>query len=582
MSGNKSSAQLPSGTYLIWTGDHESLLTPYHSRDDDRSFVVTRDTLPFQWDVLLDKTKRLYTIKVHNQQSYIVSEGNDFILEDTPQFFDIKPANGGVAYEIYTTDNRLVQYNGDKKSELPNKVTSIAKTNAFSSPLRLWTFDELDDDIPQQSGYSIYSKNSDYFNYSHKKKKLLLPRFGLKDDSPDRWQKLMRQIRLLNAEAKGSVIYKLIFLGRHGFAYNNIQSSSKKQVSDDNGDLKWDAALTQDGLMQVTDTHDMWMTESSLPNGGIGVPQISYCSPLSRAMCTHSITFSQQLEAATIRTVVVENCREVIYTSESEKRRTASYISLVFPHFGLESNFVQGTDPYWNKDDGETLTAADDRAQKVVDRIFKSESKEKIFVSITAHHEINGAIISALGGDPTLYPRYNGGIVPLICQYIPPPGPLDDGFYTIEFVPDPSLFADAVGVDVPVVALDNNIHTPTTWFVKCVDAEKQLYIIQYFYRQTHGMPKPKLYWTTRYHEREKYVPVLLSYDQRAWRLVPSKDFGVYYIEGMSQSNSASSAGLVTVESNSNAKGKPLVLQNVNNIGPGAPSWRFIPVKFPWN
>ena len=142
----------------------------------------------------------------------------------------------------------------------------------------------------------------------------------------------------------------------------------------------------------------MWITESSLPNGGIGVPQISYCSPLTRAMVTNTIIFSKQLEAGTIHTVVVEvfcpfyilgtwltvpthhvqDCREFIYTSESEKRRTASYISLAFPKFSLEPGFAQGTDPYWNENNGESENAADLRAQKVVDKIFKSEPQGKI------------------------------------------------------------------------------------------------------------------------------------------------------------------------------------------------------------
>ena len=173
-----------------------------------------------------------------------------------------------------------------------------------------------------------------------------------------------------------------------------------KKTKKDLNPLIADPALTQDGYLQVTDVHDMWMTESSLPNGGIGVPQISYCSPLTRCMVTNSITFSKQLEAGLINTVVVEvflffctwtirnslkwptvivqNCREFIYKSEGERRRTASYISLVFPRFSLEPGFAQGADPLWNKHQSETAKPADLRARAVVDRIFKSEPKEKI------------------------------------------------------------------------------------------------------------------------------------------------------------------------------------------------------------
>ena len=118
-------------------------------------------------------------------------------------------------------------------------------------------------------------------------------------------------------------------------------------------------------------------------------------------MATHTITFSKLLEANTIKTVVVEvflvsfyfrvngwpytlrhvqNCREIIYGSDndSERRRTAEYISLVFPKFSLEYGFAQGPDPYWIQGVDETDAAAELRAQKVLDKIFQSEPREKI------------------------------------------------------------------------------------------------------------------------------------------------------------------------------------------------------------
>ena len=45
------------------------------------------------------------------------------------------------------------------------------------------------------------------------------PRFGLKDDSSARWQKLLSHIRQLNATAEDGVLYKLFILGRHGQGY---------------------------------------------------------------------------------------------------------------------------------------------------------------------------------------------------------------------------------------------------------------------------------------------------------------------------------------------------------------------------
>ena len=53
----------------------------------------------------------------------------------------------------------------------------------------------------------------------------------------------------------------------------------------------------------------MWKNESSLEDGGIGIPTISYCSPLTRCLVTNSITFTPLLAAKNgpkINTVVVE------------------------------------------------------------------------------------------------------------------------------------------------------------------------------------------------------------------------------------------------------------------------------------
>ena len=47
------------------------------------------------------------------------------------------------------------------------------------------------------------------------------------------------------------------------------------------------------------------------------------------------------------------------YKSEGERHRRAEYISLVFPKFSLEYGFAQGADPFWNKNKGETTSAAD-------------------------------------------------------------------------------------------------------------------------------------------------------------------------------------------------------------------------------
>lgn len=48
------------------------------------------------------------------------------------------------------------------------------------------------------------------------------PRFGLLDDSKDRWAKLDAFIYKLDAEGGDEVHYKLIWAGRHGEGFHNV------------------------------------------------------------------------------------------------------------------------------------------------------------------------------------------------------------------------------------------------------------------------------------------------------------------------------------------------------------------------
>ncbi|KAM6493128.1 hypothetical protein JOM56_011262 [Amanita muscaria] len=407
---------LPSGTYAIWSSNHVAVMAPKRLRNvDDSTFVVAEDTPPFQWDVQYNESG--YTIRVHNQPLYIVTRDTDVLIADKPQYFQIRLKTAGseeVYFEIQSADNRSFRYNGgalspNSNAKVPGEVT--AEKNATSS---LWAFQELSDDLPTPTPYSIYPKNSDYFEYSADHG--LLPRFGLKDDSSDRWPKFWHTIRRLNAEARGSVIYKVIFFARHGTGFHNLRlDTAQKDSLKDDGDLLRDAQLVQNGLFQVSRVQHMWTHENSLDEGGIGIPPVSYCSPLTRCLATNSITFTPWLAVKggpKINTVVVEDCREIVYKDEAEKRRSKSYIELVYPKLAIEKDFAE-EDPYWTGNGTESPESVKRRVQAVLDKIFKSEAKEKIFVSMTAHHEIVGAFISALGGSPGAYPLHTGGMASL-------------------------------------------------------------------------------------------------------------------------------------------------------------------------
>lgn len=274
------------------------------------------------------------------------------------------------------------------------------------------------------STYTVYESNSDYFSYdgiSHDQP--VLEHFGrkfTKDTKDTRWSTLWSDIDTLNNNDDGDV-YKVIFLGRHALATN----SSLTEWDDDN-DTVWaqdiplvDSPLTQDGYLQAFNVLSKWQEENSLDAGKcIGIPDISYVSPMTRALVTNSITFSPQLNASggpTIQTVVHENCREQVSRKgdEVEHRRSKRCISEMFPKFTMEDGFADD-DPLWGTK--ETSDDVTNRATDILDSIFDDDNDDKNFVSITGHGGINSSILGIVGLDNLKAKVHHGGVIPFICK----------------------------------------------------------------------------------------------------------------------------------------------------------------------
>ena len=69
-----------------------------------------------------------------------------------------------------------------------------------------------------------------------------------------------------------------------------------------------DPDLTQQGILDAMNIHARWEEEKK---ANIGLPQLSYCSPLSRALLTNTITFGTEVyydsdQAPEITTIIVE------------------------------------------------------------------------------------------------------------------------------------------------------------------------------------------------------------------------------------------------------------------------------------
>ncbi|KAF8816210.1 hypothetical protein BYT27DRAFT_6467163 [Phlegmacium glaucopus] len=442
---------LPSGVYAIRSATADEPYMAPQNFNDDR-IVITEESVPFKW-LVTDVGNQKYTLQVEQTKEYAVTSKQDTIvkLANYEQVYAIISAgpekDGKTYYQIWTQDNRCFKYNGDDKA-----VTAVAYDPTKEIDY-LWLFDLLE---TPESGtgtgdeYEIYPGSFYYFRYDGiTTENPVLDRFGLRDTSDDRWVRFWDGINKLNEKGDGNVLYKVLFLGRHGHATHN---PAPEAVTAPDCPQR-DSPLTQNGYLQACNVEAHWTTENSLAKGGIGIPQISYCSPLMRCLVTNTLSFSPQLDAdggPTINTVVYDDCREWLYNSETGYRRSKDCISEMFSKFTVDPD-LPPTDTLWvESEDADAIMA---RARGILDRIFKVESKDKQFVSITAHAGIISAMISVMDCDPRIFNLVNGCVIPIICQYTPGDGnKLPDGYYKIRYVPEPSLFADGVQIGEPVVA----------------------------------------------------------------------------------------------------------------------------------
>jgi len=278
----------------------------------------------------------------------------------------------------------------------------------------------------------LSSVTSNYFESDPEGK--LLRRFGLSNHFT--WDQLWEGIDDLNANAQGATFYKLFFLGRHGHNEHDLKKALTKRYREATGDKDgpvpvnyydgFDAALSQKGCIQAALVRDVWDSARCEHPVGIGLPQLSFCSPMRRALTTNTITFSKELSVKDpptpkMTTLVVENCRERMYTDNSENRHPKGWISEMFSNYQIEDGFTE-KDELWKSDLEETFPHFRARARDVLDRIFAPENASVKFVSITAHHEWSAMIMEVLGQPGALdgFRLGEGGVLPVIVQYTPP------------------------------------------------------------------------------------------------------------------------------------------------------------------
>ncbi|KAF9459985.1 histidine phosphatase superfamily [Collybia nuda] len=237
-------------------------------------------------------------------------------------------------------------------------------------------------------------------------------RFGLLDDSQDRWTRFVTHIEELNKTPDRNTKYKVIFFGRHGEGFHNVgEAKYGTKAWDDywsklNGDgkLVWgpDPELTATGIRQAVTAQEAWEIELTF---GIPLPEKLYTSPLTRAMKTCEVTFNGVLPDDKRRAVVVENCREENGVHTCDKRRTKGYIRENFPSFDIEPGFTED-DTLWDQHTRETKASLAQRAGKVLDIIFENDQE-------VSHGGIINGFLKCLGRLPYALPTGGKKIVPL-------------------------------------------------------------------------------------------------------------------------------------------------------------------------
>ncbi|KAI1416266.1 phosphoglycerate mutase-like protein [Hypoxylon sp. FL1857] len=217
------------------------------------------------------------------------------------------------------------------------------------------------------------------------------------------WERLVHYLDHYNKQGRGKVVYKLLFLIRHGEGYHNVKEAevgreawnSHWSLLDGDGQKNWsDAHLTEKGRQQARALNAFW--QESLKNPGIPAPQRYYTSPLARCLETTKLAYSGLSVPADrpFKPIVKENMREWFGKHTCDRRSTRSWIESNYPDYGIERSLTEA-DELWKKDHRETKEEIADRIKKLLDDIFSTD--DKTLISFTAHSGFIRALYDVTG-----------------------------------------------------------------------------------------------------------------------------------------------------------------------------------------
>ncbi|KAI1401923.1 phosphoglycerate mutase-like protein [Hypoxylon fuscum] len=205
------------------------------------------------------------------------------------------------------------------------------------------------------------------------------------------WERFVYFLEHLNQQGRGKVLYKLVFLIRHGEGYHNVKEAevgreawdSHWSLLDGDDHTNWsDASLTEKGRQQAQALNAFW--QNAIENTGMPSPQRYYTSPLARCLETTKIAYSG-LDVPSDRPfkpIVKEKLRECFGEHTCDRRSTRSWIVANYPEYEIEPSLAEN-DEKWKADRRETDDEIADRVRELLDDVFSNEDGK--IISFTAH-----------------------------------------------------------------------------------------------------------------------------------------------------------------------------------------------------
>ncbi|KAK7978066.1 hypothetical protein PG988_005556 [Apiospora saccharicola] len=219
------------------------------------------------------------------------------------------------------------------------------------------------------------------------------------------WQRFANHVEQLNRNAKNGELYKVLYVGRHGQGFHNVQEAkvgtpaweSHWALLDGDGDAVWaDSALTDQGMREAADNGKIWrrlIEQEKMPWPAL------YCSPMRRCLETARLSFEDLAasQGKPYQPMVKEYLRERMGRHTCDRRSSRSWIQEHYPSYLIEPGFTEN-DELFEADRRETDEEHIRRTRIAMDDIFENESS--CFVSITMHSLASRIVMRVIGQEP--------------------------------------------------------------------------------------------------------------------------------------------------------------------------------------